>query len=389
MKVVKVLMVANELNPEAGGISTFIMNNYSFMDVEKIHVDFVVHTHQRKEVVDYFESHGSKIWTVSPFNLIGYRLFWKRFLKEHHDYDFIHVHSYDPTVLYLRLARHYGISTIAHSHTVNKPRFDIVERICRLNQYGSRFVADYFLGCSRKAIADRFGKRIAASARARVVPNGIDTAKFTFNFTARKRIRAELGVTDDVILLGHVGRLEYQKNQAFSLDVFNAFAERQEQSRLVLIGSGPDEEMLKSKAATLGIGDKVLFLGTRINVEDYLSAFDAFVFPSHYEGFGIALVEAQCSGLPCFASNEIVDEADMKLGLLNRIGLERGPAEWASQLWQRVFSNNTPRDYPYGMYGGGRVHCSEQIRKNGYGIQESAKILESFYIEHSLTTRNH
>ena len=170
--------------------------------------------------------------------------------------------------------------------------------------------------------------------------------------------------------------------------MFKAFVEKQEKSLLVFIGSGPDEQILKSKATTLDIEGKVLFLGTRINVEDYLSAFDAFIFPSHYEGLGIALVEAQCSGLPCFASTAIVDEADMKLGLLNRIGLERGPAEWASQLWQRVFSNNTLPDYSYGMYGG-RVHCSEQIRKNGYGIQESAKILESFYIEHSLTTRNH
>ena len=53
----------------------------------------------------------------------------------------------------------------------------------------------------------------------------------------------------------------------------------------------------------------------------------------------------------------------MKLGLLNRIGLESGPAEWASQLWQRVFSNNTLRDYSYGMYGGGEcIALSKFVR---------------------------
>ena len=374
--MVKVLMVANNLTPESGGISTYIMNIYSFMDKERVHIDFVVHTQQPKSLVEHLESQGSRIWLISPFNLIKYRLFWKSFLKEHDDYDFIHVHSFDPTILYLRLADKHGITTIVHSHTVNMPKFDFFDRICRLNQFGSRFVADYFFGCSKKAIADRFGMKIAASSHAEVVPNGIDTERFSFSHNARVSIRAELGVDDDTVLLGQVGRLEYSKNQYFSLDVLKAISERRRDVNLVFIGSGPDEDGLKSKAISLGIEENVVFLGTRTNVEDYLSAFDAFLFPSNYEGLGIALIEAQCSGLPCFASTAIVDEADMKIGLLERISLENGAEEWATQIMKTVSS----------MQNGSGCECRAcypaKVRENGYGIQESARMMGDFYCNH-------
>lgn len=372
MSMTKVLIVANNINPVDGGIATFIMNEFLFIDKTKVHFDFVIHEPQKEHIIDFIEKSGSEIYQVSPFNPISYRRFWKKFLREHHDYDIIHVHSYDPTILYLGLARKYGITTIVHSHTTKMPKFDLVDRICRLNQFGSRFVADYFLGCSHKAIADRFGKKIEQSSRSKMIPNGIDTEHFRFNLVSRKKIREELGIGGKIVI-GHVGRMEYSKNQIFTLQVFSVFSKMNPESILVFIGNGVDEEKIRNEATRLGLDDCVRFAGRRSDVSDCLSAFDIFMFPSVYEGLGIALVEAQCSGLICFASDIIVDEADMGCGLLTRMSLKESPEKWAETIAAAVPCIDTEKRDKY----------PEMVRNKGFGIQESAKILEDFYVEHS------
>ena len=365
-----VLLVANNLNPVDGGISTFIMNEFKFIDRSKVHIDFVIHSPQIKSVIQYVEDNGSKVYQVSPYNFVKYRKFWKEFLKTHPDYDIIHVHSFDPTILYLGMARKKGITTIVHSHTTNMPKFDIVDRICRLNQFGSRFVADYFFGCSRQAIVDRFGNHIAESSRSKVIPNGIDTELFKFNPEARYRIREQLDVSNKVVI-GHVGRLEYQKNQLFSIDVFSEFHKHNPDSVLVLIGDGVDRGKIENRIQELKLGNDVILLGSKKNVSEYLSAFDIFLFPSVYEGFGIALVEAQCSGLPCFVSEAIVPECDMNCGLFKKIKLTDGPSIWAEALIDLSAQSED------------RTCFAEKVREHGYDLIKSTKVLEDFYVEHA------
>lgn len=373
MSMTKVLIVANNINPVDGGIATFIMNEFLFIDKTKVHFDFVIHEPQKKHIIDFIEKSGSEIYQVSPFNPISYRRFWKKFLREHHDYDIIHVHSYDPTILYLGLARKYGITTIVHSHTTKMPKFDLVDMICRLNQFGSRFVADYFLGCSHKAIADRFGKKIEQSSRSKMIPNGIDTEHFRFNPEARSKIRREFSF-EDKIVIGQVGRFEYQKNQMFSLRIFSVFQTLFPNSILIFVGNGVDEEKIRNEATRLVLDDCVRFAGQRSDVADCLSAFDIFLFPSEYEGLPIALIEAQCSGLICFSTIEaIVDEADMGCGLLTRMSLKESPEKWAEAIAAAVPCIDTEKRDKY----------PEMVRNKGFGIQESVKILEDFYVEHS------
>ena len=372
--MVKVLIVANNLNPVDGGISTFIMNEFSFIDRNKVHIDFVIHEPQKDHIKKYIKDNGSELYQISPFNPIRYRAFWKRFLKEHHDYDIIHVHSFDPTILYLRLAKKYGITTIVHSHTTNMPRFDLVDRICRLNQFGSRFVADYFFGCSHRAIRDRFGKKIERNtAISRMIPNGINTDKFRFNPISRNSIREELGLNNKIVV-GNVGRFEYQKNQVFAIKAFSCFKKKYPDSVLLLIGGGIDEGKIKDEIHNERLEDSVLLLGIKKNVPDFLSAFDIFLFPSFYEGLSIALVEAQCSGLQCVVSSEAVDnESDMGCGLLHRISLQKSPEFWAETMLDVSAEINDEN----------RIIFADKVKDHGFDMKESVKVLENFYVEHS------
>ena len=370
--MVNVLIVANNLNPVDGGISTFIMNEFKFIDRSKVHIDFVIHSPQIKSVVQYVEDNGSKVYQVSPYNFVKYRKFWMEFLKIHPDYDIIHVHSFDPTILYLGMARKKGITTIVHSHTTNMPKFDIIDRICRLNQFGSRFVADYFFGCSHRAIYERFGKKVANSNKSMMIPNGINTELFRFRNIARMKLRRDLNV-ENKLVIGNVGRFEYQKNQLFTLDVFECFHKKNPDSVLVLVGDGVDKNKIQNKIDELHLNDVVILTGTQKNIPDYLSAFDIFLFPSHYEGLSIALVEAQCSGLPCFVSSEAVDyESDMGCNLLKIRSLSDSPEKWALSLYEYVIPPAEDR-FKYAVL----------VRKHGFDMNDSIKVLEDFYVEHS------
>lgn len=113
-----------------------------------------------------------------------------------------------------------------------------------------------------------------------------------------ERDRAALGVSEDEFVMVTVGRLVARKavNQLISIMASTAVAH----TRLVIIGDGPQREQLEAQAATLGVAERVRFVG---NVDDdakyaWLAAADAFVSTSQHEGFGLVFLEAMAASLP-------------------------------------------------------------------------------------------
>ena len=122
-------------------------------------------------------------------------------------------------------------------------------------------------------------------------------------------------------------------------------------------------EMMK-KVKRLGLGDSVKFLGQRHDIEQLYQAFDVFCLPSLYEGLGMVLIEAQCSGLYCVTSNEvpnIVNVADIvKFCDLRNI------KEWKENI---LIRQNTRKDF------------SKKLTECGYNIKKENKKLVLKYIE--------
>ena len=162
--------------------------------------------------------------------------------------------------------------------------------------------------CSRDAASFLFSQRDLAARGYTFIPNGIALSRFRFDPKQREAARAELGCSDGV-LIGNVGRLCYQKNQEFLLDILPAILTREPRARLLLVGEGADEEKLRSRAAALNIADRVIFYGVTGGVERLLWAMDVFAFPSRFEGLGIVAIEAQAAGLPVVCSEHIPIEA--------------------------------------------------------------------------------
>ena len=148
-----------------------------------------------------------------------------------------------------------------------------------------------------------FPRHVVAEHGYTVVPNAIDAERFAFSPEDRQRLRNRLGFSDDTYVLGNVGRLHPQKNQAFLLSVLEQMREARAKTCLLLVGDGPIRENLLQQARERDLEEEVVFVGAVANTAPYYAAMDCFVFPSQCEGFGIAALEAQASGLPCLLSD--------------------------------------------------------------------------------------
>ncbi len=132
----------------------------------------------------------------------------------------------------------------------------------------------------------------------RVIDNGVDEQRFRPG--DEPQLRAELGVLSGELLLGAVGRLSEEKGLDVLLRVLSR--EALPPVRLAIVGDGPERSALEELTRSLGLEDRVAFLGMRSDTERLLRAFDLFVLPSLKEALPIALLEAMASGCAILAS---------------------------------------------------------------------------------------
>jgi sugar transferase (PEP-CTERM/EpsH1 system associated) len=150
--------------------------------------------------------------------------------------------------------------------------------------------------------------------RIRVLPNGVDTARFAPRPLDRAAIRQRLGIPVDALVLGTVGRLVKIKKQDMLLGAAEILLNRGVSVYVVLAGSGPELcELQKLVAASPNLAGRVLFLGFAENVPEILNAMDVFVLPSLDEGMSNTLLEAMASQLPIVATHvggnpELIEE---------------------------------------------------------------------------------
>ncbi|TRO83366.1 glycosyltransferase [Desulfuromonas acetexigens] len=138
-----------------------------------------------------------------------------------------------------------------------------------------------------------------------VIANGIDTERFApvASPEARRALRRDKGLPEEGLLLGCVAALRPVKNHRGLLRAFaQAVTGTAAAAHLVLVGDGELAGELRELAETLGIAERVLFLGRRADVAELLPCFDAFVLNSDTEGLSYAVLEAMACGLPLIAT---------------------------------------------------------------------------------------
>ena len=202
--------------------------------------------------------------------------------------------------------------------------------------------------------------------------NAIDVGKYAFDAVVRDAVRSELGL-DGSLVVGNVGRLHHQKNQAFLLDAFKEVAAMRPDARLLLVGNGPLREEILSKAAVLGVSDRMTLLSDRRDMDRLYQAMDAFVLPSLYEGLGIVAIEAQSSGLPTICSDGVAEDANVS-SLFERMSLEDSPRAWAEAIVSAVGT----RDSAAGAAG---------ARAHGFDVRDNAAKMQEWYLTEARDAR--
>ena len=365
---IRVLQVIGIMN--RGGAEAMIMNLYRNVDRKRVQFDFVEHCQEAAAFDDEILSLGGKIYRCPRYtgkNHLAYVKWWKAFLDKHAgEYRIVHGHIGSTASIYLGIAKHYGLFTIAHSHGANGS-LSLKTISYRAISFWTRYIADFFFACSDQAGRDRYGIRVVKrKERYQVLNNAIDTQRFAFDLSTRAGIRKAFGYADELVI-GHVGRFDAAKNQSFLLDVFSEIVKREPNAKLLLVGDGPLRKQIEDKATVLGLSDRVIFTGVRSDVADLLQAMDILVFPSKNEGLPVTLVEAQTAGLPCVISDSIPKDAVITKNLVTTLSLQDSPAKWA----EHVLSRNQEV----------RSDHSEEVKAAGFDIHETAKWLEEFYLD--------
>lgn len=354
----------------SGGAEALLMNLFRNIDRSQFVFDFAVHDDNDGFYGKEAKELGGKVYYFPKykiFNGIKYRKCWKKFFKEHaKEYQIIHTHHSSSVSMILKIAKKFGLYTIAHSHSAGWDK-SLMGLGNRLLSHGTRKVADHFFACSYEAAVAQFGKKVANDkSRCEIIKNGIPVNKYVYNESIRKLIRKELGVSDNVHLYGHVGRFTYAKNHQFLLKVYAEILKKDNNSKLLLIGGGDLKSNIISQIKELKLEDHVILAGEKNNVNDYLQAMDYFIFPSNYEGLGIVLIEAQASGLRCMKSDVIPNEVDIT-DLVSHMSLNESPSNWANKILENI-------EYS-------RQNMAKFVEKSGYDIKTSVEHLSSFYLE--------
>ena len=369
-KPIRILHVIGIMN--RGGAEAMIMNLYRKIDRSKVQFDFVENSFEHAAFDDEIEALGGKIYRCPHFNgknYLEYKRWWKDFFKEHQgEYHIIHGHIGSTASIYLSVAKKNGLYTIAHSHNTNSS-VSFTSLAYKLLAYPSRYIADWFFFFFFMAGIDRFGKKVFYSEKYFTFHNAIDADAFRFNPSIRNLKRNEFGLLSAEIVIGHIGRFHAQKNHQFLILVFKEITKQIPNAKLMLVGDGDLRPQLEAQAKKLGIAEDVIFTGIRSDINEIVQAMDFFVFPSLYEGLGIALIEAQTSGLPCVISDKVPDESILTKDLVTVMSLEQSAEEWAAHIVSRL--------------GVERYNRVDEIKARGYDIAETAKWLEEFYLEHN------
>ncbi|MCS6836668.1 MAG: glycosyltransferase [Anaerolineae bacterium] len=144
----------------------------------------------------------------------------------------------------------------------------------------------------------------APADKLHVIPYGIRHTPLTqAQIDQRRRaLRQELKLDDEALLVGMVGRLTAQKGFGDGLQAFALLARDFPQAHAVIVGDGELYQDLLRQSRGLGLALRAHFLGWRANASELMAAFDVFLMPSRWEGFGLVLLEAMAARLPIVAT---------------------------------------------------------------------------------------
>lgn len=360
---VKVLAIVSQMN--RGGLESRLMDIIRNLDFSRVQLDIYTYRLEPGVLDEEAKSYGCKIYYNKPLtfkNMFGYVQYFVDFLKQHPEYKIVHAHQDAWCSVFCKGAKKAGVPIrIAHSRTAvsTVDLKSIMKNIIKLpvGKY-----ATHFFAVSDLAGKWLFGNKKVDAGKVEIWHNAIEASKYQYDEKNRIEKRKELQVEEKFVIL-HVGNFTPPKNHERIVKIFAEICKKQEDAVLLLVGR-EENPNIRVMVKEMGLEQKVLFLGTRTDIAELLSAGDVFLFPSIFEGMPGAVIEAQTSGLPCVISDSITREVCITKNIV-QISLAAGDEIWAEQV---LTQKNADREASL-----------EQVKEAGYDIESLVKKLTEFY----------
>ena len=357
-----------------GGIESVFLSWFRTIDREKVNFELLVRSYDPDSpfLKEYLQLggvlHCLETPKLSVKTMLAFRKEVVHFFKNHHNYDFLHIHVADDPFL-IATAKKHGIKQVAvHAHTTGYNETYKSQGIKGYIRNSNVKAAQHYLAITQVAADWMFPKSIIGEKKVTIIHNGIQSNDYQFSQALRTQYRKELNLEKEYVLM-HVGRFSEVKNHLFMLDVFEKLKVTCPNAKLVFVGDGPLLVETKETILNRNLQEDVMLLGTRGDIPQLLQAADVFLLPSKFEGLGLSAIESQAAGLPTVVSDCVPKEVAIT-NLVHFLSLNQTPDEWADKLLE-VGSDREEKD----MY--------QAFVDAHYEIKQTTADLIQFYSDHS------
>lgn len=349
----RILCIVGSMN--AGGAETFLMKIYRKLDREKYQMDFCVSKSEKGFYDDEISNMGGRIIHTVPKskNPIASFVSIYNIVKKYNYKYIMRVSQHSLSALELLAAKLAGAEVLVYrssnSSTMGGGMSNVLHKMFR---FLPRLIANVKIAPSLPASEFMFGEKLTKRGEVIFLKNGIPLNEFTYSTEARKKIRDEIHIKDQ-LLIGHIGRFSHQKNHEKLVKIFYEVKKYKKDAHLMLVGTGELEVSIKNLIHSLKLDNSVHFMGVRKDIPDLLSAMDVFVFPSLFEGMPNVIIEAQANGVPCVISDTITSEVKI-LENVTILPIQKKD-EWTKNIltMKRIDS----------------IKAQKELKKKGYDIE--------------------
>lgn len=314
----KILHIIKSLG--RGGAEMLLPETIKIHDQEKLEFHCIYFLPWKDQMVAPIEEAGGKVTNFSANNNLAMLRKYNEVIEycKKHKIDLIHCHLPWSGFLGRIIFKKLPIPVIYTEHNIQE-RYHFATKWLNKISFNSQTMA---LGVS-KDVSRSIKENINPTIPVETVLNGVNTQHFRRNPEKGNRLRKELNIPENAIVVGNIAVFREQKGLEDWVRAFKKITDKNENVHGILVGAGPEADKIKNLVNDFNLNDKLVLPGLQTDTVSYFSAMDIFMMSSLFEGLPIALLESmsmECAIVSTKAGGVVEAVRDEKDGLLCEVG---------------------------------------------------------------------